>query len=210
LSRPPHHLPALAGAAAALLPGAASAHLVDTRFGDFYGGLLHLLLSPEHLLPILGLGLLAGLQPPARARWSLAALPLGMLAGLLAALWAQPTAAHPGNAGVMAAATAPWPAPVLIALLGLLVALALRLPAWLLAAVALAVGVVEGLGNGAGIGPDTSVILYLPGVLAAGFVPLALIAAGTLVLREQAEWVPIAIRAAGSWIAAIGLMVAAV
>jgi hydrogenase/urease accessory protein HupE len=210
LTQPARHLRALAGATAALLPLPASAHLVGTRFGDFYGGLLHLLLSPEHVLPILGLGLLAGLQPPQRARWMLAALPLGMLVGLLMGLWALPSADHSGNARIMAMATTPWLAPAFIALLGLLVALAWRLPAWLLAGIAVAVGVVEGLGNGVGIGPDTSVLLYLPGTLAAGVVPLALIAAATLRLRGQADWVSIAVRAAGSWLAAIGLMVAAV
>lgn len=118
--------------------------------------------------------------------------------------WPAPAARHPGRAG--RPATARREAPALSALLGLLVALAWRLPAWLPAAV----GMVGGLGNGAGIGPDTSLTLHLPGVLAAGFVPLAPIAAGTLVLRAQADGVPIAVRAAGSWIAAIGLMVAAV
>ena len=43
-----------------LLPQPAHAHLVNTAFGGFYDGMLHLLVTPADLLLVLGLGLLAG------------------------------------------------------------------------------------------------------------------------------------------------------
>ena len=52
-----------------LLTDTASAHAVGARFGDYYAGLLHPLTAFEHLLPILGICLLAGFQTPRVARW---------------------------------------------------------------------------------------------------------------------------------------------
>ena len=44
-----------------LLPAAADAHLVNTGFGTFYDGVVHLFITPSDILVALGLGLLAGL-----------------------------------------------------------------------------------------------------------------------------------------------------
>ena len=43
----------------------AHAHLMTTGLGPFYDGLTHLLVSPECLLPMIALALLAGLRAPA-------------------------------------------------------------------------------------------------------------------------------------------------
>jgi hydrogenase/urease accessory protein HupE len=63
------------------LPEQAAAHLVSTRFGELYSGLLHPLTTLQHLVPWLALGLLGGLQAPRTARWALLAFPLAVLAG---------------------------------------------------------------------------------------------------------------------------------
>ena len=60
------------------------------------------------------------------------------------------------------------------------------------------------LGLLCGVGPA----VVLPGLGAAGFVLVALVSAATIVLTRRADWLRIALRAAGNWIAAIGLMVA--
>lgn len=124
-----------------LLAGTASAHAVGARFGDYYSGLLHLLTALEHLLPILGICLLAGCQPPRVARWILLALPAGLLAG---------TILH------FAVGDQPW-TPVFnlaaFSLLGIAVACAARVPLPALAAIASVLGVTIGLENAQGL-PD--------------------------------------------------------
>ncbi len=54
----------------ALVPGAASAHLVSTGFGPVTDGAWHFVLSPEQSLPMAAFALLAGLRGPVHARRS--------------------------------------------------------------------------------------------------------------------------------------------
>jgi urease accessory protein len=54
---------------------------LSSRFGDFYGGMLHPLTALEHAVPSLALGLLAGQQGARAARWLLLIFPLGLLVG---------------------------------------------------------------------------------------------------------------------------------
>jgi len=59
----------------ALWPTALEAHLNSTGLGPIYDGAVHLLLSPEDLVPALALALLAGLRGPRYARVALFGLP---------------------------------------------------------------------------------------------------------------------------------------
>jgi hypothetical protein len=43
-----------------LVPVRAESHLSGIRLGPVYDGIFHLLLSPEDLIPVIGLALLAG------------------------------------------------------------------------------------------------------------------------------------------------------
>ena len=183
---------ALAAGLALLAPGAARAHLVTTGLGPFYDGVSHLAFTMEDLLPALALALLAG-QGGARAgRWGLFTLTGTWLLGGLAGLgW---TAA--GEAPVLTAAT--------LLLLGGLVAVAAPLRPVLLATLAAAVGLLHGALNGAamarvGLGPTG-----LAGIVAALFVLVALLAG--LSVSVRVPWGRVAIRVAGSWLAAIGLL----
>jgi urease accessory protein len=185
---------ALGGALAGMAPQAAEAHLATTRFGDFYGGALHVVTAPEHVLALLALGLVTGLQEPRDGRWMLAAAPAGLLAGSLAALVLPLTA--PTAALGMA---------VLLGL-GLLVALAWRVPAVLLSGLGLLVGLLHGYQNGLAIGSATVAYLFILGITASGLVAVALIAAAATRLHQRVAWGNVAIRAGGSWIAALGLM----
>ena len=54
-----------------LTPQWAHAHLVSTRFGEYYAGLLHPVITLSHLIPWLALALVAGLQNTASARTAL-------------------------------------------------------------------------------------------------------------------------------------------
>jgi hydrogenase/urease accessory protein HupE len=188
--------PLAAGAGLATLPFAAQAHLVNTRFGDFYGGALHLLLGLDHVLPVLALALLAGLQPPTTARWILAAVPAGLALGVLLAV---------AGLDLM---PLEWMATGSFVIAGLLVALAVPLHPQLLAGLGGLVGVSLGYVSGLVLGDRTDLGLYLVGLLTCAFVLLALVAAGTVALTRRADWARIAARALGSWIAAIGLMTA--
>ena len=181
-----------------LSPCVACAHLVSTRFGDFYGGMLHPLTALEHVLPMVALGLLAGLQDPRVARWLLLAAPAGLACGLALALVAPNLTVIPVlNRGSFV-------------LLGVLVALGVRLPTAALVTIAGVFGLTHGYENGLSLGESIQMHLFALGVVAVGFVGWALITATTISLVRRAGWMRIAVRAAGSWVAAIGLMVLAV
>ena len=57
------------------------AHLMNTGLGPFYDGLLHVFVTPEDLLPVVALALLAGQRGPAYGRAVLFALPALWLMG---------------------------------------------------------------------------------------------------------------------------------
>jgi urease accessory protein len=95
-------------------------------------------------------------------------------------------------------------------LFGGLVAASWPLPIALCYGIAAVFGVSHGFANGAGMIEQTKPHLFVPGVALAG---LAVTAYGLIVtdylLRRQAGWIHIAVRVAGSWIAAIGILVLA-
>jgi urease accessory protein len=95
-------------------------------------------------------------------------------------------------------------------LFGALVAAAWSLPMALCYVIATVFGLSHGFANGAGMIGQTRPYLFIPGVALAG---LAVTAYGLIVtdylLRRKASWIHIAVRVAGSWIAAIGILVLA-
>lgn len=185
-------LVALAGLAA-LAPRPAAAHLVGVEFGDFYAGALHVLTGVEYVAGLVGLSILAALQPRAAGRWVLVAAPPAMALGaLVGALGAVSPAADPLAFGAVAG-------------VGALAAAGVRLPAWGVGAVAACVGLVHGYANGlAALEGELHPALYAAGVAAAGGVGVTLGAALATAAAARARIVAIAWRVAGSWIAAIG------
>jgi urease accessory protein len=171
----------------------AAAHSLGNRFGDFYGGVLHPLTALEHALPILAIGLLAGQQGERAARWLVLVFPLALLCGAALAGAAPPYA----SARLLNVAS--------FVVLGLLVAAGWRLPLSLLIALGAAFGLSHGCENGRAVAPDTTVHLFIGGVAAAGGLVTALISAATIDLAA-APWSRVAVRVAGSWIAAIGIL----
>jgi hydrogenase/urease accessory protein HupE len=184
-------LSVVAFAATLLLASRAEAHLVTTGLGPVYDGIGHLLLTPEDLVPIVALALYAGLRGARAGRLALFALPVAWIAG--------------GLLGLRAGATTSAPVPALsFVLLGLLVAADLRLPDGAVAVLAGLLGLVHGFLNGpalAGTGPGA---LGLLGIAAVAFVVVAL--ASALVVSLKAPAARIAVRVAGSWVAAVGLL----
>jgi hydrogenase/urease accessory protein HupE len=175
-----------------LLPKASHAHLVNTGLGPYYDGVSHFTLTPEDLLPALALALLAGQRGSHAGRQALFALPGAWLAGGLAGL-AVPT---------ISSATALTTVSLLI--LGGLVAAEARLrPHWV-TGLALVIGLFHGYLNGSAMSAAKLGALGLAGIVTTIFVVVAI--AASLVVALRAPWARIAVRVAGSWIAAIGLL----
>jgi hydrogenase/urease accessory protein HupE len=182
----------LLGMLAGLAPCAAHAHLDNSGLGPIYDGVLHFVLGPEDLVPALAMAVLAGQHGPAVARRMLLALPLAWLAGGLAGFW------------MSGAPAVPWIPAVSMLSLGVLVAGGRTLPMPILVAIATLVGVAHGALDGLGIAQARREPVALAGIVGAVTVAATLTAAFVATLR--AEWLRVAVRVAGSWVAAIGLL----
>lgn len=183
-----------AGLAAAIFvlccPSFAAAHLVTTGMGPVYDGIAHLLLTPEDFVAVLSLALYSGLRGAAAGRRTMFLLPLAWFAG--------------GIAGSMVKSVPALPTAALsFLILGSLVAADLRMPENAVSAFAVIIGLVHGFFNGAAF-KDGAGTLGLLGIMAMLFVLVALFSAFVVSLRKF--WMRIAVRVAGSWIAAIGLL----
>lgn len=65
-----------------------------------------------------------------------------------------------------------------------------------------------GYANGAAITPNLSPAVFIPGLATAALLALGYSMAGTAcLLRLKPAWLPIAVRVADSWIAAVGILV---
>lgn len=180
------------GFAFAMLSVPAEAHLNSTGMGPFYDGLAHFLISPEDIVPILALALLAGLRGAAYGRRALFTVPCAWLLGGFAGLSAVPATPHPF-------VSAAW-----FLLVGGLLAADAKLSLRMTTALAALLGLYHGYLNGTGWGPSSSSAVALFGLVFSVFVLVALAAA--FVVQLRAEWARIAVRVAGSWIAASGLL----
>lgn len=184
---------ALVAAGAVLWPATAHAHLVSTGLGPFYDGISHLARSPYDLLAVAAVALLAGLHGVASCRHALFALCAAWLAGGLAALaLGDPRIPDVVTAGAFLAT-------------GMMAAADVRLGTRGVAGVAAAVGALLGWTTGVDLRAAAGELLELAGGLALLFVTTAL--ATAFVVSRRAAWARIAWRVAGSWLAAIGLLV---
>ena len=170
----------------------AEAHLNSTGMGPIYDGLMHFSMSPEDLAPVLALSLLAGLRGASYGRRALFVLPSAWLLGGLIGLAATSASAHP-------VVSAFW-----FLLLGGLLAADAKLSLRVTTALAALLGLYHGYLNATGLGPSGTSAAVLLGLIFAVFVLVALAAA--LVVKLHASWARTAVRVAGSWIAASGLL----
>ena len=92
------------------------------------------------------------------------------------------------------------------ALLGGLVAIGWPLPPLAVVGLAAVFGLSHGYENGRAMTADVAAHLFVPGVALVGFMAAASMSAATLTLTARADWLRIGLRVAGSWIAAIGIM----
>lgn len=181
------------------MPAAATAHDLSDRYGPLLGALLHPLMALDHALALLAVGLIAGQQRRSDARLTLAALLVALLAGVAGGM----LGAVPETAG----ATLGRINLVSVPLLGALVALGLALPPAVAVPIATLVGLSHGGENGLDIGAHSASFAAVLGVGLAGTV--AALPPAMLVSRLPSGWPRVAVRVAGSWIAAIGLIMLA-
>jgi urease accessory protein len=174
-----------------LCPPPASAHLNSTGMGPMYDGLLHFFLSPEDIVPVVALALLAGLRGPEYGRRALFLLPASWFLGCFL--------------GTMFQRTVSWPvAAISFLVFGGLVAANAQLSLRTMTVLAGSLGLVHGWMNGAGVPWSLSLVGAYAGLVAGIFVVVALVSA--FVIKLQPPWTRIAVRVAGSWIVATGLL----
>ena len=179
--------------AALLMTGAslpAQAHLVTTGAGPFYDGAAHFFLSFEEVLPVLALALLAGLRGARYGRWLIGVLPPAWLLG----------AALPTGFFLLS------PLAVTAALIvpGALAAWDRGLPLWSVTGIAILLALAVGAVNGAAMGAAGLGARGVLGAVGAAFACATLVAALVVSVRNAA--LRIAMRVAGSWLAAVGVL----
>jgi hydrogenase/urease accessory protein HupE len=165
---------------------------VTTGLGPVYDGISHLFMTFDDLIPVVAMALLAGLNGPTAGRRALFALPVAWLAGGVAGYQSGVAHLPPGVTSVSFLA------------LGILAAADRKLAPPTVTALAVAMGLIHGWLNGAGIAAAGREATGLVGITAAIFILASLISAWVVSLRRP--WIRVAVRVAGSWIAAVGLL----
>lgn len=173
-------------------PSVALAHLVNSGLGPFYDGALHLLLSPGDLLGLVAVALLAGLRGAQAGRLTVMVLPTAWLLSGLVGLSLPVTL------------NLPWLTVLSFVVLGVLVAADLKLAPITVAALAGLYGALHGLLNGAALAVVGAGILALFGIVGTVLIIALLVSAAVVPL--QAAWTRVAVRVAGSWVAAVGML----
>jgi len=158
-------------------------------------GLAHPVTTPAHVIALMGLGLVAGRNVLPAGAAIIAAFALGLAAGLGAIAWG--VGETPASDVLLAGAT----------LCGLIGALQVKVPLPLAAPLALVSGIALGLDS-----PPESILLreavaMLIGTALGGAAALAMIAFAACVIARWRHG--IVLRVAGSWIAAIAILVLA-
>ena len=162
----------------------------------FLSGLLHPVLTPTHALALLGLGLLVGQQPEGKHVTVVALFGLALATALLALGLA--VGETPANDVLLGA----------IAIIGVLVASALRLPLLVVGALALVMGATIGLDSPPEVIGLEEAVAMLIGTGLGAPIALALVIAGASRLKR--DWQRIGVRVLGSWTAASALLAIAV
>lgn len=173
-------------------PSISQAHLVTTGLGPFYDGLSHLAMSPDDLLSALALALLAGLSGARAGRNVLFLLPPVWFLGGLFGLTMEQEVSLPLFSTLSFLVT------------GALVALDRRPPLMLIVILTCGFGFFHGFLNGTAMSQAGGGFLALFGISVSVFLLVTLTSALVVSLRKH--WERIAVRVAGSWITAIGLL----
>jgi len=181
-----------------VFPAGAEAHTAMEGSNHFTSGILHPLLTPAHLLVLIALGILLGQHSPLRMRVILRVF--APLAGIALGLTASGRipGAHPAVLAAVALGA------------GAMVAFGKEPPPVLRWAIFAAGAVAIGLDSGVETGTRTAAVTTLLGTWTGLLLFLFAIAYyASLAAAQPRKWLHIALRVAGSWIAAISLLMLA-
>jgi hypothetical protein len=181
-------------AALGLLPPVAFAHGWGGTNTPLYDGILHVLLNPAFILPIAGIALLAGRGGRDRLAQAQLVLALGVAAGAFLAVLG------PGWSAVALANR------LFIVVAGLLVVLDVAWPPAVVLGLVLLGGALTGHELLVSEPPAGNPLRFCAGAMLGAMVLQG--GVGGLTLLVRARWAGIAVRVAGSWIAAIGIIYA--
>ena len=172
---------------------AANAHLVSTELGPLYDGAAHPLVSPQDLLTILGLAILAAYGGATSGRRLIVSLTLAWAAGVCV-----------GFAVVDGQLELPVATAAVILMLGILGLFKMRVPSGVLVSASVFIGFARGVMNGSAARDADGQWLSVLGVVLGVFVLGALLTGGSNWLENRRP--AVVLRVIGSWIAAIGLL----
>ena len=167
-------------------------HLVNARFGDFYGGVFHLLSTVQYMLPLIALALWMGQQSINQARWSFLCFLLAICFGAFIGTYFNENAAYE----IIAIA--------LIVLIGIPVTLKWRASFAIIITASALTGLFLGIANGSAWVNGMLRINFASGIII--MASLILLFTTAVVLSLTAKWHELAVRVMGSWIAAIGIL----
>jgi hydrogenase/urease accessory protein HupE len=176
-------------------PAPALAHDLSAQYGAFLGPALHVFTEIDHLAAFLAVGLLAGQQARSNRITGLGAFGVALATGLVAPL-ALDVNGFESAEGLLASAS--------LLVTGVLVAVGRRLLPWLVGLASGVLGLVHGLANGLAFAAVSRAALSM---LGAGVAAALVAAVGTVLAAALVG--PrgrIVVRALGSWLAALGLM----
>ncbi|QDU72027.1 HupE/UreJ family protein [Mucisphaera calidilacus] len=175
----------------------AQAHLVSTELGPFYDGVAHVVVTATDLMMLLAMALLAALAGVTAARRASLTLIAGWALGLVGGFLL------PGSsADLLVLPMAAWVGVMLF--MGVLVAGDVRAPAVLLAVAGGVLGLLGGLSNGQAAQADGVALTVLGIGVGVGVLSLMLSGLGVWL---EVQGMRILIRIAGSWVAAISLLI---
>lgn len=174
----------------------AHAHVLTDTIGGFWGGALHPLIVPAQTLCLIALALLMA-RHGVRARPMLAlAFAAGCVTGIVLVTRAFAFAQSDGAVLACAAAT------------GALVALGRPLPPVVAAAIMAAAGFSVTIDSVPAIVSERDTLLSLGGTLSSGLALVLVVgtALGAALDAVRNRWLPVAVRIAGSWLAASAIL----
>ncbi len=184
---------ALACCSLLLVPTAALAHSPIKDIGSFYGGLLHPLFIPAHVLLLGALGLLLGQQEPAENKFPLLIFLVSAVAGLASTGYA--TGRELETAQLLGTAA-----------IGLLVAIQPTIPLFLRTAGSAFCALVIGMDSGQPELASAALFASLVGTWL-GMCTLLLCTMGVADYLKERAWQTIGVRIMGSWITTSALLV---
>lgn len=178
-----------------VVPEASLAHSPIQGIGNFYNGVLHPVLVPAHLLLLMAVGLFLGQQGPKAIQSALGVYAVSTVAGLTAAWF---SISIETETAIL----------VLSAVIGLVIAIAPKLPLLWCGFIALVAGFLLGIDSAqeALSGEDKFVSLFGSGVAIYFLVLYPMALADYL---NKKAWQKIGIRIVGSWVASSSLLVLA-